>query len=204
MAFDARLQDLNNRVTYTDAFRKKKKLNFDELFDAPPTVDVYPWNPSRYSQADLLKKMMARKISLNPGLNYVGDAEQIEVFAGLPNFNRVDEYDFQNGRALTSGRPEDQPDYNPLWADSYRLSPTIPAEKKVSNPMPCATNPDPRGNLMASAIKKADNEQSGKMSIAQLMANKPMGSTGAPLSSTGKTETKPEESTTTPGSNNKA
>jgi hypothetical protein len=133
--------------------------------------------------------MMTRKLSLNPRLNFVGDnAEQYEVFAGLPNFNRVEQYDFSNGRALTPQRPEEQPGYNPLWPDSYRLSPTIPPDKKIKNPMPRAANPDPRGFLMAAAESRVNSEIKGKASVAELLSKK--GSTGAPLSSTSNNDKK--------------
>jgi hypothetical protein len=188
MAKDSRLE-LGRYIDYTkEPFIKQKKLNFDELFLAPASSGQYPWNPSRFTQTDLVRKMMTRKLSLNPRLNFVGKTpEQYEVFAGLPNFNRVEQYDFQNGRALTSQRPEEQPGFNSLWPDSYRLSPTIPAEKKIQNPMPRASNPDPRGYLMASAVKQVNNENQGNVSVAELMANK--GSVGAPLSSAPSTKT---------------
>lgn len=186
MAKDNRLA--LDRYIRDDTFRKKKVLNFDELFLSPASSGQYPWNPSRFTQADLLRKMMTRKLSLNPGLNFVGDtSDQYEVFAGLPNFNRVAEYSFTDGRALTAQRPEQQPGYNPLWADSYRLSPTIPPEKKIKNPMPRAADPDPRGFLMSSAVNQVKNEDQGKTSVADLLAKG--GSTGAPLSSVNSKET---------------
>jgi hypothetical protein len=187
MAKDHRLA--LDRYIRDDAFVKKKVLNFDELFLSPSSTGQYPWNPSRFTQADLLRKMMTRKLSLNPRLNFVGDnAEQYEVFAGLPNFNRVEQYDFSNGRALTPQRPEEQPGYNPLWPDSYRLSPTIPPDKKIKNPMPRAANPDPRGFLMAAAESRVNSEIEGKASVAELLSKK--GSTGAPLSSTSNNDKK--------------
>jgi len=180
MAKDHRLA--LDRYIRDDAFVKKKVLNFDELFLSPSSTGQYPWNPSRFTQADLLRKMMTRKLSLNPRLNFVGNTpEQYEVFAGLPNFNRVDQYDVANGRSLTPQRPEEQPGYNPLWPDSYRLSPTIPPDKKIKNPMPRAANPDPRGFLMAAAESRVTSEVQGKASVAELLSKK--GSTGAPLSS---------------------
>jgi hypothetical protein len=185
MAKDHRLA--LDRYIRDDTFVQKKVLNFDELFLSPAGSGQYPWNPSRFTQADLLRKMMTRKLSLNPRLNFVGNTpEEYEVFAGLPNFNRVAEYDFANGRALTSQRPEEQPGFNPLWPDSYRLSPTIPPEKKIKNPMPRASNPDPLDFLMSSAVKQVKNEEQGKTSVAQLMSK---GSTGAPLSSVNSKET---------------
>lgn len=183
MAKDSRL-DLGRYIDYTkEPFVKKKQLNFDELFQSPAAAGQYPWNPSRFTQSDLLRKMMTRKLSLNPRLNFVGKtAEQYEVFAGMPNFDRVSEYDFKNGRALTSQRPEIQPGFNKLWPETYRLSPTIPSDKKIKNPMPRAANPDPRGFLMAAATQQVDSEVAGKTSVSQLLS-KDTGSLGAPAGS---------------------
>jgi hypothetical protein len=180
MAKDARL-DLGRYIDYAkEPFVKKKQLNFDELFQSSASLGQYPWNPSRFTQSDLLRKMMTRKLSLNPGLNFIGEtAEQYQVFAGMPNFNRTTEYDFVNGRALTTQRPETQPGFNQLWPETYRLSPTISADKKIKNPMPRASDPDPRGFLMAAAQQQVDSEATGKASVSQLLS-KNTGSLGAP------------------------
>ena len=114
---------------------------------------------------------MTRKLQLNPGLNFVGkSAEEYEVFANIGRFKRVDDYDFQNGRALTSQRPEDQPGFNDLWMSVYQLSPTIPGEKKVKNPMPRATNPDPKDLLAKAAESRVENEVKGNVSVAELLS----------------------------------
>lgn len=183
MAKDSRL-DLGRYIDYTkDPFIKKKQLNFDELFQSPAAAGQYPWNPSRFTQSDLLRKMMTRKLALNPRLNFVGEtAEQYEVFAGMPNFERTTEYDFKNGRPLTNQRPEMQPGFNPLWPETYRLSPTISADKKIKNPMPRMGDPDPRGFLMAAATRQVKSEQQGNTSVSQLLS-KDKGSLGAPPSS---------------------
>lgn len=183
MAKDSRL-DLGRYIDYTkDPFVKKKQLNFDDLFESKASLGQYPWNPSRFTQSDLLRKMMTRKLALNPGLNFVGDtAEEYQVFAGIPNFNRITEYDFQNGRALTNQRPETQPGFNELWPETYRLSPTISADKKIKNPMPRMSDPDPRGFLMAAANRQVDSEVEGKTSVSELLS-KNTGSLGAPAGS---------------------
>lgn len=181
MAKDHRLA--LDRYIRDDTFRKKKVLNFDELFLSPASSGQYPWNPSRFTQADLLRKMMTRKLSLNPGLNFIGEtAEQYQVFAGMPNFDRTTEYDFVNGRALTTQRPETQPGFNELWPETYKLSPTISADKKIKNPMPRASDPDPRGFLMAAATRQVDSEKKGQTSVSQLLS-KDKGSLGAPAGS---------------------
>jgi hypothetical protein len=171
MAKDSRL-DLGRYINYAkDPFTKKRQLNFDELFQSQASEGQYPWNPSRFTQSDLLRKMMTRKLQLNPGLNFVGEtAEEYEVFANIGRFKRVEDYDFQNGRALTSQRPEDQPGYDALWLSVYQLSPTIPGEKKAKNPMPRASNPDPKGLLMKAAERRVDNEVKGNTSVAELLS----------------------------------
>jgi hypothetical protein len=183
MAKDHRL-DLGRYVT--NPFNRQGKirynLDFDELFRAKPEGGGYPWNPSRFNQEDLLKRMMTRKRTLNPSLNFVSNSPYFqtntevsadyEVFEGLGRFNRPEEYDFNEGRALTQQRPQDQPDFNPVWIEAYRLSPTVSPGKAAKNPMPRMKNPDPNGYLMAAAEKRADNEVNNKMSISQLLDRK--------------------------------
>jgi hypothetical protein len=183
MAKDHRL-DLGRYVT--NPFNKqgniRANLDFDELFRAKPETGAYPWNPSRFQETDLLKRMQSRKRILNPDLNFVSNFPffgtntdnviDYELFEGLGRFNRPEEYDFNEGRAITNQRPQDQPDFNPVWVDAYRLSPTVNPGKVAKNPMPRMRNPDPNGYLMAAAEKRAENEVEGKMSIAQLLDRK--------------------------------
>jgi hypothetical protein len=170
MAKDARL-DLGRYIDYTkDVFAKKRQLNFDDLFSAKSDSGTAPWTPSRFESTDLLRRIQTRKLKFNPGLEYVGeDPLQFEVFSGIGRFNRREDYDFNNGRALTKQRPEDQPGFNPIWKDMYALSPTLEPGDRVSNPMPRAANPDPKGYLMATAENKAENEVEGNKSVAQLL-----------------------------------
>jgi len=183
MAKDHRL-DLGRYVT--NPFNRRgqigKNLNFEELFRAKPDSGQYPWNPSRFTERDLTNRMMTRKRELNPELNFVQNSpffddnqevnSQYELFEGLGRFNRPESYDFNEGRALTSQRPENQPDFNPVWVQAYRLSPTIKPGKSAKNPMPRMKNPDPNGYLMAMAETRVDNESEGKMSISQLLDRK--------------------------------
>jgi hypothetical protein len=183
MAKDHRL-DLGRYVT--NPFNRQGKirhnLDFDELFRAKPEAGGYPWNPSRFTEEDLLKRMMTRKRTLNPSLNFVSNSPYFqtntdasvdyEVFEGLGRFNRPEEYDFNEGRPLTQQRPQNQPDFNPVWIEAYRLSPTVAPGKAAKNPMPRMKNPDPNGYLMATAEKRAVNEVKGKMSISQLLDRK--------------------------------
>jgi len=180
MAQDARL-DLGRYIQ--NPFNRKgeisKRLDFDDLFRAKPASGDYPWNPSRFNEKDLLKRSMARKINLNPDLNFVsntpffdGNTEvtpEYELFEGLGRFNRPEDYDFEEGRARTTQRPQEQPDFNADWIESYKLSPTLRPDKTARNPMPRLRNPDPNGFLMKAAEKRAENEVEDKPSIAQLL-----------------------------------
>jgi hypothetical protein len=170
MAKDDRL-DLGRYIDYTkDVFAKKHKLNFDDLFSVKADSGVAPFTVSRFDDKDLLRRIQTRKLKFNPGLQFVGeDAQALEIFAGIGRFNRREDYDFNNGRALTKQRPEDQPGFNPIWKDMYALSPTLEPGDRVTNPMPSAVNPDPKGYLMATAEKKAENEIEGNKSVAQLL-----------------------------------
>jgi hypothetical protein len=160
----------------------RANLDFDELFRTKPDSGDYPWNPSRFKESDLTKRMMTRKRTLNPDLNFVSnspffgtntdDVTNYELFEGLGRFERPTEYDFNEGRAITPQRPQDQPDFNPVWVEAYRLSPTVRPDKAAKNPMPRMQNPDPNGYLMSAAENRAENEMEGKMSIAQLLDKK--------------------------------
>lgn len=183
MAKDHRL-DLGRYVTnpFNNQGKIRANLDFDELFRSKPDTGEYPWNPSRFKEGDLLKRMMTRKRTLNPDLNFVSNSPffetnteegvSYEVFEGLGRFERPTSYDFNEGRALTPQRPQDQPDFNPVWVEAYRLSPTVRPDKAAKNPMPRMKNPDPNGYLMSVAENRAENEVEGKMSIAQLLDRK--------------------------------
>lgn len=180
MAQDARL-DLGRYIQ--NPFNRRgqipKQLDFDDLFRAKPETGDYPWNPSRFNERDLLKRSMTRKVTLNPDLNFVGNSPFFdnnqgvepgyELFEGLGRFNRPADYDFNEGRARTSQRPQDQPDFNPVWMEAYKISPTLNPGKSAKNPMPRLRNPDPNGYLMAAAERRAENEFEDKPSIAQLL-----------------------------------
>lgn len=180
MAKDARL-DLGRYIT--NPFNRRgqigKRLDFDDLFRAKPETGEYPWNPSRFTDRDLLKRAMTNKVTLNPDLNFVGNTpffddnsevtSQYELFEGLGRFNRPEDYDFNEGRARTFQRPQDQPDFNPEWLEAYKISPTMNPGKAAKNPMPRLRNPDPNGYLMAMAERRAENEFEDKPSIAQLL-----------------------------------
>ena len=180
MAQDARL-DLGRYIQ--NPFDKKgqigKRLDFADLFRSKPDTGAYPWNPSRFNKEDLVKRMMTRKITYNPDLNFAPNTPffddnkevtpEYELFEGLGRFNRPDDYDFNEGRAKTMQRPQDQPDYRGEWIEAYKLSPTMNPGKVAKNPMPRMKNPDPNGFLMKMAENRAENEVQDKPSIAQLL-----------------------------------
>jgi hypothetical protein len=180
MAKDSRL-DLGRYIQ--NPFNRRgqipKQLDFDDLFRAKPETGDYPWNPSRFTERDLLKRSMTRKVTLNPDLNFVGNSpffdenENVErgyeLFEGLGRFNRPSDYDFDEGRARTQQRPQNQPDFNPEWMEAYKISPTLNPGKMAKNPMPRLRNPDPNGYLMSMAERRAENEVEDKPSIAQLL-----------------------------------
>jgi len=179
---DSRL-DLGRYIS--NPFNKRghmpKRLDFDDLFSSKASEGQYPWNPSRFGPKDLLKRSQTRKVNLNPDLNFVGNSpffdgnpdkptQDYELFEGLGRFNRPFDYDFEEGRALTKQRPQDQPDFNPEWKEAYDFSPTLSPEKSARNPMPRMANPDPNGYLMQVAESDVENEFEGNKSVSQLLS----------------------------------
>lgn len=186
MAKDHRL-DLGRYVTnpFNEQGLIRKNLDFDELFRAKPESGEYPWNPSRFTERDLINRVRAKQRRLNPDLNFVSNSPffdnneevtpEYELFEGLGRFNRPDDYDFKEGRALTRQRPEQQPDFNPVWVEAYKLSPTIKPGRSAKNPMPRMRNPDPNGYLLIAAERRAENEVENNLSVAQLISSKSVG-----------------------------
>jgi len=187
---DQRLE-LNRYISnpFDNKGRIASQLNFRELFRNKYDTETggSPWVPSRYTSEDLLKAVQNRKVTLNPRLNFVPNSpfwdtenqlppEDYEMFAGLGRFKRSD-YDFENGRALTKARPQEQPDFKNEWVEAYKLSPTVNPGKRAKNPMPRMANPDPNGFIMSMAENRAENEVEGNVSVAQLLANKKLNPT---------------------------
>jgi hypothetical protein len=187
---DQRLE-LNRYISnpFDNKGRIASQLNFRELFRNKYDTETggSPWVPSRYTSEDLLKAVQNRKVALNPRLNFVPNSpfwdtenqlppEDYEMFAGLGRFKRSD-YDFENGRALTKARPQEQPDFKDEWVEAYKLSPTVNPGKRAKNPMPRMANPDPNGFIMSMAENRAENEVEGNVSVAQLLANKKLNPT---------------------------
>jgi hypothetical protein len=184
MAKDHRLElgrYLNN--PFNDGVRIASKLNFRDLFESKPSTGAPPWTPSRFKAEHLTNALQTRKATLNPRLRFVGnspffddenqlDPKDYELFEGLGRFDRPVAYNFEEGRALTRNRPQNQPDFNPEWVDAYNVSPTVKPSKRAKNPMPRSRNPDPNGYLMAMAENRAENETEDKVSVAQLLQRK--------------------------------
>ena len=180
MAKDARLE-LGRYIS--NPFNKQgkivKQLDFNDLFRAKPDSGEYPWNPSRFTEEDLLKRSMTRKRIENPGLNFASNApffdgnegvtREYEVFDGIGRFNRTEDYSFEDGRPVTKQRPQDQPDFDPGWVEAYRLSPTLKPGDVAKNPMPRTRNPDPNGFLMANAEARVEAEVEDTQSVASLL-----------------------------------
>ena len=156
MPRDHRLSHLDETINDVAAFFRRgdnSKIDYHTAFAAKARYGEPPFNTNRFESRDL-------------------DPTQFEVFLGLGRFNRKEEYSFKEGKPLTPMNFTQSPAYNPTWDELYKLSPTIPAGDKVSNPMPRITNPDPKGNLMASAQKRAKNEVEDNKSVAQLLDKK--------------------------------
>jgi hypothetical protein len=187
---DARLE-LGRYISnpFDNKGRIPSQLSFRELFRDKYATEPggSPWVPSRYTFEDLTKAVQNRKVIHNPRLNYVPNSpfwdennelpeQGYEMFQGLGRFKRSD-YNFDEGRALTRVRPENQPDFNPEWMEAYKLSPTVRPDKRAKNPMPRTKNPDPNGFIMQLAESRAENEMENNVSVAQLLADKKLNPT---------------------------
>ena len=187
---DARLE-LGRYISnpFDNKGRIPSQLSFRELFRDKYATEHggSPWVPSRYTFEDLTKAVQNRKVIHNPRLNYVPNSpfwdennelpeQGYEMFQGLGRFKRSD-YNFDEGRALTRVRPENQPDFNPDWVEAYKLSPTVRPDKRAKNPMPRTRNPDPNGFIMQLAERRAENELENNVSVAQLLADKKLNPT---------------------------
>jgi hypothetical protein len=174
MPRDSRLSDPNDYISEVGrSFVKQKKIDYSDAFQAKASEGEPPFNINRFGARELNNKLVTRKLSLNPRLNFVGDQpEQYEVFAGLGRFDndRKELFDFDLGRARTKMNFTSAPDFKQNWVDAYRLSPTIKPEDKISNPIPRLRNPDPKGYLMAAAESRVENEMEGNVSVASLLS----------------------------------
>jgi hypothetical protein len=153
----------------------KIKTTFGDQYRVDPNSGIggqYPWNPGRNTVSDILNNVQSRKRDLNSKLGFV-DAEaplDTQLFIGLGRFTRHDDYDFLKGQPIVSHRPQDNPDFNPVWMEAYKISPTIPPNKRAKSPMPTAANPDPHGYIMQMSENQAQNTVDPQPSVANLLS----------------------------------
>jgi len=167
--------DLNKYIGASNNIPSKTKTKFADQFRVKANEGIggqYPWNPGRFDTSDILNHAQARKRSLNAHLGSVDPDEplQTQLFAGVTPFVRHTDYDFQTGQPNTEHKPQNNPDFNPVWVEAYKISPTIPPGKRAKNPMPTAANPDPNGYIMQMAQSQADNTVDPQPSVANLLS----------------------------------
>ena len=209
MAKDNRLE-LGRYLTnpFNEGGRVVKQLNFRDLFASKPATGAPPWTPSRFKAEHLTNALQTKKVTLNPSLRFAGnspffdddnqlDPKDYELFEGLGRFDRPEAYDFNEGRALTRNRPQNQPDFDPGWVEAYNVSPTINPGKRAKNPMPRMRNPDPNGFLMSTAENRVENEAEDNTSVAQLLQRKDLNVRGE--EEAGENTINEEESNVSPG-----
>lgn len=176
MPRDARLNDPSKHLDDVGKFFDggiRKKINYDDSFRAEAQLGEPPFNINRFGTKELTKKIVTKKLALNPRLNFIGNQpEEYEVFAGLGRFSRKENYDFLAGRPNNNMDFRLNPAFSEVWVEAYKLSPTIKPSDRVKDPMPSDANPDPRGYIMASAEQMVENETEGNVSVATLLSGK--------------------------------
>lgn len=121
---------------------RHRPLDYKEKYRTkPPNA---PFRTDRFDSVDLISRVQNRKMTLNNRLGFYPEP----AFPELGRFNRA-RYDFKSGLPDTTERPAEQPGFDPEFLELYSYSPVVPPEKKISNPMPTADNPDPKGFLAA-------------------------------------------------------
>lgn len=128
---------------------KDKKLDYKDHYDLKANQQETPWVTSRFGPQDLTKAIANKRLNYNE-LNYVPEGvleNSYEMFPGRGRFNMETDYDYEIGRPATPNYPEQQPDFNPNWNNSYSLSPVIAPGDKIKNPFPRRSNLDPNGYL---------------------------------------------------------
>jgi hypothetical protein len=167
--------DLNKYIGAVKNTDNKTKTTFGDQFRVDAGSGLggqYPWDPGRFNTADILNRVQARKRTLNAHLGSVDPDAPLEaqLFVGLGRFTRHTDYDFQKGQPNTEHKPQQNPDFNPVWLDAYKISPTIPPGKRAKDPMPKASNPDPHGYIMQMAQGQAENTVDPQPSVAGLLS----------------------------------
>ena len=167
--------DLNRYIGAAKDPANKLKTKFGDQFRVSAKDGIggqYPWNPGRFGTSDILNYAQSRKRSLNAQLGTVDPDEplQTRLFADTTRFVRNTDYDFALGQPNTEHKPQNNPDFNLVWVEAYKISPTIPPGKRAKSPMPTASNPDPNGYIMQMAQSQADNTVDPKPSVANLLS----------------------------------
>jgi len=167
--------DLNKYIGAAKDPANKTKTTFGDQFRVSAQDGIggqYPWNPGRFDSSDILNYAQSRKRTLNAHLGSVDpDAPlQTKLFDNTGSFVRHTDYDFQKGTPITEHKPQSNPDFNPTWVEAYKISPTIPPNKRAKSPMPSASNPDPHGYIMQMAQSQAENTVDPKPSVANLLS----------------------------------
>lgn len=177
MPRDRRLIDPRNYLSKVSEFFSRGgnyNIDYNTAFSSTPQKREPPFNINRLTSEELANKLVAKKLSQNPRLNFNGGhLENFSVFAGLGRFER-DTYNFDIGAPIVEEPFTQQPDFlesGEDWVQAYKTSPT--QAKKVKNPMPRLGNLDPNGILMKLALSKAEASLQPPSSISQLMAAAP-------------------------------
>jgi hypothetical protein len=175
MLLDESRPDPSKYITTPNDGRIKKSFGDNYRVDASQGIGgQYPWDPGKFTGPDILNYVQSRKRTLNAHLGAVDPDAPLDyqLFVGLGRFVRHEDYDFQAGRPNLTHKPQDNPDFNPVWVQAYKISPTIPPDKRAKNRMPTASNPDPNGYIMQMAQGQAKNEVQGEPSVASLLSDK--------------------------------
>ena len=167
--------DLNRYIGAAKDSANKTKTKFGDQFRVSANEGIggqYPWNPGRFNTSDILNYAQSRKRSLNSQLGTVDPDEplQTRLFNDTTRFVRNTDYNFALGQPNTEHKPQNNPDFNEVWVEAYKISPTIPPGKRAKNPMPTASNPDPNGYIMQMAQSQAENTVEPKPSVANLLS----------------------------------
>jgi len=166
--------DPNKYIAYAPTNDKIKTTFADQYrVDAGNALGgQYPWDPGRFNTTDILNRVQSRKRELNKHLGYVDPHEPLntQLFIGLGRFTRHTDYNFEKGEPITDHKPQNNPDFNPVWLDAYRISPTIPPGKRAQSPMPSASNPDPHGYIMQMSEQRAENDVNPQPTVANLLS----------------------------------
>ena len=180
MPKDSRLTNPSDYLRPSQKFFQRKlrsNVDYASVFGVNADSGEPPFTLNRLGSDQLTNSLVTQKLERNPRLNFIGDspdanAEAFELFAGLGRFDR-EMYDFTTGKPIIENRFTSDPIYQKQiaeWNELYRFSPVV--AKRVKSPLPSENNLDPRNILRDRARDIVDDEVSGDVSIAALMAEK--------------------------------